>query len=322
MTTVIADNGHVRHRVSTREKLLQKLLDPAILRQSCPLSTDIRHYQLAASHGGLGKLDLVATEVQQMILERLDLQSILNFRRVSQKAMAVANDVPAFRKVIEHCPDAIRMAVGIRVASRILLLDLLDKLCQRTCDEGCGKLAPYLDIFRLERKCFGTASRCALKHIPPKPLARSEEEVRRHGDTIAASTASFMSIPGSYDGRNVIPKREIYYYYREVKKIVGAHLITTNVHSRYVLHSVGCVTHKRKVPSSTYMMVILAPWINKFSSGNELGYHRFGFIETWKGIETGIYENILGFYHRRPSGTESTYICTFGYEQIFVEVSV
>ena len=46
------------------------------------------------------------------------------------------------------------MALGIRTAHTFTFRQLYAKLCQQHCDSGCGKPAPYLDVFTISRRCL------------------------------------------------------------------------------------------------------------------------------------------------------------------------
>jgi hypothetical protein len=54
-------------------------------------------------------------------------------------------------KIMLHAPNVIRMAIGIATAHTFNLKQLYEALCQHSCASGCGKPAPYLDMFTLTR---------------------------------------------------------------------------------------------------------------------------------------------------------------------------
>lgn len=63
---------------------------------------------------------------------------------------------------MDNAPDTIRMAVGIKTAHTFTIKQLFKKLCQKTCDGGCNRLGPYIDVLRLTRTCLcvGGLPRC------------------------------------------------------------------------------------------------------------------------------------------------------------------
>jgi hypothetical protein len=81
---------------------------------------------------------------------------------------------------MEHASNAIRMAIAIRTAHTFTIKQLFLKLCQRYCDgAGCEKLAPYIDVFTLTRRCLSIDKGCRgqispLNHSEASKLAASK----------------------------------------------------------------------------------------------------------------------------------------------------
>ncbi|KAF2821473.1 hypothetical protein CC86DRAFT_250435, partial [Ophiobolus disseminans] len=85
-----------------------------------------------------------------LVLDELDVKSLLAFRRVNQYAMETVNAMSDYKKVMRLVPSSVRMAVAIDTAHTFSMKQLLAKLCQKHCDgDNCGKLAPYIDVFNL-----------------------------------------------------------------------------------------------------------------------------------------------------------------------------
>ncbi|KAF2653181.1 hypothetical protein K491DRAFT_551256, partial [Lophiostoma macrostomum CBS 122681] len=129
--------------------LAEDVLAKEVLTLHCPL--DYEKHAVKPKEG-LGALDILALEIKQEVLERLDVQSLLTFRRVNQEAMDVVNGMVTWKKVLDNAPDTIRMAIGAKVAHRFTLCQLLDKICQKHCDT-CGHLAPYINVYTVTRLC-------------------------------------------------------------------------------------------------------------------------------------------------------------------------
>ncbi|KAH5502775.1 hypothetical protein HBI52_166230 [Parastagonospora nodorum] len=114
------------------------------------------------------------------------------------------------------------MALGIRTADSFTIKELFYKLCQNKCDgNGCTKLAPYLDVFMLTRRCLSISGGCP---FPLGPLNVDIMENNFDTDTKQLPPDSFLPIPGRYQYRSdpdplEIPEagREAYYDYGEVK---------------------------------------------------------------------------------------------------------
>lgn len=58
-----------------------------------------------------------------------------------------------------------RKALALRSGHRFTMLQLFEKLCQKTCDT-CGSVAPYIDVFNLSRQCLNVGGKCQHRHVP------------------------------------------------------------------------------------------------------------------------------------------------------------
>ncbi|KAH7076211.1 hypothetical protein FB567DRAFT_608911 [Paraphoma chrysanthemicola] len=137
--------------------------DPRELQKGCKL--DYGHHQLNPKED-LGALKVLPTEICCQILEYTDVKSLLVFRRVNQRAMATVDEMPAFKKVMTYARDTVRLAIYIHTAQTFTIGQLYDKLCQQKCDSGCGKHAPYLDVFKMTRQCLRVGGECGVSEGP------------------------------------------------------------------------------------------------------------------------------------------------------------
>lgn len=86
-----------------RQKILSyPILNPRVLAANCLLDhTNSRSlFTTGQITGDLGTLDKLPVEVNQKMLGFLDCGSLLVFRRVNRRAMAVVDDMPEWTKVI------------------------------------------------------------------------------------------------------------------------------------------------------------------------------------------------------------------------------
>lgn len=108
--------------------------------------------------------------------------------------------------------NCIRMAVAIETAHTFSIEQLHSKLCQKHCDGvNCGNLAPYIDVFCLNRRCLSIAKGCRIPCGPFHPTA-----VIRTGckpDLGLLPTARFKAIPGRYGCENWDAKEPSHYFY-------------------------------------------------------------------------------------------------------------
>jgi hypothetical protein len=91
------------------------------------------------------------------------------------------------------------MALGIQTADSFTFKELFGKLCQTKCNgNGCTKLAPYLDVFMLTRRCLSISGGCP---FPLGPLNVDIMENNLDNATKQLLIYSFLPIPGRYQYR-------------------------------------------------------------------------------------------------------------------------
>lgn len=79
-----------------RSTLSQRILGHAVLFTHCPL--DYGKHDCSPTTG-TGIFDKLPEEIKEKVLENIDVQSLLVFRRVNKEAMAVVNGTVKWRKV-------------------------------------------------------------------------------------------------------------------------------------------------------------------------------------------------------------------------------
>lgn len=120
-----------------------------------------------------------------------------------------------------HAPNCVRMAIAIQTADTFSIKQLFLKLCQKTCDgESCSKLAPYLDVFTLARRCLSVSGGCL------HPCGPMNKELLNGGigsyDEDRFPSRGFFAMVGQYCNiwaNIVIGNEEDRYYcdYRDIK---------------------------------------------------------------------------------------------------------
>lgn len=105
--------------------------------------------------------------------------------------------------MLHNAPDTIRMAIGIKTASNFTLSELCSKLCQKHCDY-CDELAPYMDMFMLNRRCgLGTPStRCA----GPSWAAIPHSLIHPKAPPKMIYEETFVSVPGHHATAHAFPR--------------------------------------------------------------------------------------------------------------------
>jgi hypothetical protein len=174
--------------------LNDNVFDRDILRKQVPL--DHGRHTLNPQQD-LGDLDKLPTELHHLILEELDIEFLLTFRRVNQQAMKTVNSMPSYTKVMRQATNSVRMAVAIKNAHTFSMKQLVEKLCQKQCDgKGCGKPAPYIDVFSLQRRCLSVGGGCPFPEGPVSEEASGELSISDELDS--APIRSFRASPGKY----------------------------------------------------------------------------------------------------------------------------
>ena len=107
--------------------LNENAFDRETLRKQCPL--DHGRHNLIRPQEDLGELSKLPTELQHLILDGVDVESLLNFRRVNQYAMHTVNGMSDYKKVMRQAPNSVRMAVAIGTAHSFSFKQLVEKLC-------------------------------------------------------------------------------------------------------------------------------------------------------------------------------------------------
>ena len=90
---------------------------------------------------------------------------------VSYKKVCSARSCSMWAEIHLHAytGHGIRMAIIIETAHTFTLVQLITKLCQTHCDgTGCSRLAPYIDVFKLTRRCLSINGGCP---FPCPPLS-------------------------------------------------------------------------------------------------------------------------------------------------------
>jgi hypothetical protein len=162
----------------THKVLGRLILDANGLVRRCPLDYT-RHDTSLSSQiqcNNLGTFDRLPAELQHLILEELDLQSLLTFRRMNRKALHFINNLSSWRKILVHAPNTIRMAIGLKVASRFSLKHLFEVLCEKHCP-SCGKFAPMINIFTLQRLCYSVRGGCSARNGSDDPTPTLRERL-------------------------------------------------------------------------------------------------------------------------------------------------
>ncbi|KAF2448711.1 hypothetical protein P171DRAFT_441043 [Karstenula rhodostoma CBS 690.94] len=149
-----AQQNSIRH-------LKEHLPHSHTLEQLCPLQR-FGHNDTNLPTEDLGDLHKLPVELRCAVLGELDLKSLLAFSKVNRCAVRAVESMQSWKKVMKCAPNAIRMAIGIQTTHLFTVDQLASALDQRKCVD-CGLLAPYLDVFTLDRCCLNTGGGCGAR---------------------------------------------------------------------------------------------------------------------------------------------------------------
>ena len=175
------------HRPNLRDFTLDENLSPSLF----PPENNPA-YKLPKAN--LGALDVFPLEFLQMVLSRLDIRTLTNFRRVNQLAMEVLDSILQYKAVATYAHNALRGILSLETGQWISCETLYEKLCTAEC-EKCGDFGGYLYILTCRRVCF----LCLSTDSRYLPLPYSEA-IRKFGinRSILNTLPHMRSIPGTY----------------------------------------------------------------------------------------------------------------------------
>lgn len=116
-----------------------KILDDNITELTCPL--DNGRHQGKIKHD-LGDLDMLPLELQSDILVRLDLQTLIEFRRVNRKARDIVDALPQYKAIFSHNKNLLRTILSLELGRFVICNKLYITLQTMIC-ERCGESAGY-----------------------------------------------------------------------------------------------------------------------------------------------------------------------------------
>ncbi|KAK4498936.1 hypothetical protein PRZ48_009446 [Zasmidium cellare] len=125
-------------------------LDEQKLHRTCPL--DVGRHQLKPEYD-LGGLDKLPYELIADILAQLDLRSLFDFRRVSQRAMQAVDGMPDFKQIAKHHLTIVRALLAVEAGTHLSCVNVLEALKSPNCIH-CGDFAGYIYALNCSRVCF------------------------------------------------------------------------------------------------------------------------------------------------------------------------
>ncbi|KAI1736285.1 hypothetical protein F4680DRAFT_263273 [Xylaria scruposa] len=144
------------------------------------------------------KLGRLPMDVLCMILENIDIKSLITFRQLNLKARHIVNSIPhgKYQRVFEHAYILLRalFQTQTELATKVSLIDLDTALCTMAC-AICGEFSGFISILTWKRCCFS-----CLQRAPELRMESLTEAKRDFGLTRSQSRQLnlFHALPGKY----------------------------------------------------------------------------------------------------------------------------
>ncbi|KAF2821558.1 hypothetical protein CC86DRAFT_470746 [Ophiobolus disseminans] len=162
-TAFLHDTARSTTGISLGNSFTQPDREISSFRTYIPTNTLARHCSLDGHAAGqvisgnnlgptpdLGTISILPIELQLGILNMLDVKSLLVVRRVNQRAMNTVSSMIEWKKIMAPAPNALRIAIGLRIHHTFTLKNLLDAI-SRSCCYNCGSETSALDMTNLQR---------------------------------------------------------------------------------------------------------------------------------------------------------------------------
>lgn len=273
-------------------------LDENDLERTCPL--DLGHHSLDPQCA-LGMLDELPLEILSEILAQVDIRSLMDFRRVNQRAMQVVDSISQFRTIVRHCPNSLRGILSVEAGSYISCQDLYCTLRTSRC-EKCDDFGGYIYVLDCSRVCF----LCISERHEYLPLSASDA-IRSFGINrmLLASLHSMRSVPGCYSPNQRNCRTRLLLIDSESARRAGvarhgsvlameqhvaraASKSLEEYHKRVSQKAAGVpgpvprqppsamVRGKRTGDARRFMAAVHAPWVDMPTNSAEWGFHCVG----------------------------------------------
>ena len=172
-------------------ELHQSFLEAKTLARCCPLDNSQDRCHRAPINSGM--LETLPRELLNAVLVQLDVQSLTNFRRVSQNSRLAVDAILPYRTLRAQAPELLRAVLSHGIGRWTLIQDLFDALLSRNC-AGCGDFGPFIYLLSCSRACF----KCVCKDLRFSPQPASTAKAKYGLDDRAlAGLPTLRSLPGS-----------------------------------------------------------------------------------------------------------------------------
>ena len=196
--TISMDATELRYLTYSRGDLCDRTIDTKYLQHDCPLdqtsskSPSASHMQDATA--SLGLFNKLPLEVTQNILSNLDLSTLTLLRSISRRTNLLIDSLPAYQKVVTHCPNALRALLSTYAAEHFTATDFDNALRAHECFI-CGRFGTFLYLLECQRCCW----QCLASVEDLLPISKAAAELLyRFDEQTMTKIPTMLNIPGSY----------------------------------------------------------------------------------------------------------------------------
>jgi hypothetical protein len=161
---------------------------------------------IAGPISGLGAMQNLPVEVINLILKELDIESCLNFRKVSRVARNIVANTLEYRRIATHAPTCLLAMLRTGVAHSYTFPDLYRAMLLRDC-EVCHKLAAYVYLPKLTKACDKCIS--VDKRFVTVTLASFAKEAGWTTARLRKQLSVVKTVSGDYRGWGVVRIRPV-----------------------------------------------------------------------------------------------------------------
>lgn len=278
--------------VYSKPNLKDHTLDDIDLERFCPL--DIGRHCLEPKTD-LGLLDSLPLEILSDILIQLPVRSLMEFRRINQRAMQVIEFIPQFQTTTRYALSTLRGILSIQLGAHVTWQDLFHAITSTKC-EACDDFAGYIYLLDCSRVCF-----LCFTENDRYLLLSAAEVLRTYGFNrgFLSSLVSMKSVPGCYSPNEKTCPARLKLFDPESARRAGITLYGSAIAlERHVVQAAAKKFESRRlrVPSGTqamlattplggpprlsfakhFMAIVRTPTVNVLTDSVEWGFHCVG----------------------------------------------
>lgn len=156
-----------------------------------PASHPQREWQ---STNGLGCLNKLPVEVLDMIIDQLDIFSLIQISYTCRQGQVLAASFPSYAKLVKHCPETLAVLSQMKLLG-LYTCETLEKALHSEECFCCGNFGAFLFLLTCERCCFQCIRKKPASWVLPRAQAAKCFDLSTRQMKVLPTA---RSIPGKY----------------------------------------------------------------------------------------------------------------------------